>query len=77
MSQIIYIGLKLIKIPAENRFQLISSHNAGISWQIIFDGSNETGEFFELGTKGKIVFAKTSNGKFLSVTEGRTWTKIR
>ena len=77
MSQVIYIGLKLIKIPAENRFQLISSDNAGISWQIIFEGSNETGEFFELGTKGKIVFAKTSNRKFRSVTEGRTWTKIR
>ena len=77
MSQVIYIGLKLIKIPAENRFQLISSDNAGISWQIIFKRADDIGEFFELGTKGKIVFAKTSNGKFRSVTEGRTWTKIR
>ncbi len=77
MSQVIYIGLKLIKIPAENRFQLISSDNAGISWQIIFEGADEMGEFFELGMKAKIVFAKTSKGKFRSVTEGRTWTKIR
>lgn len=77
MSQVIYIGLKLIKIPPENRFQLISSDNAGVSWQIIFEGSNETGEFFELGNKSNIVFAKTSKGTFRSVTEGRTWTKIR
>lgn len=77
MSQVIYIGLKLIKIPAENRFQLLSSDNAGISWQIIFERSNETGEFFELGNKSNIVFAKTSTGTFQSVTEGRTWTKIR
>lgn len=77
MSQVIYIGLKLIKIPTENRFQLISSDNAGISWQIIFEGTDEMGEFFELGMKGKIVFAKTSKGTFRSVTEGRTWTKIR
>lgn len=77
MSQVIYIGLKLIKIPAENRFQLISSDNAGISWQIIFEGSNEIGEFFELGNKSNIVFAKTSKGTFRSVTEGRSWTKIR
>lgn len=77
MSQVICIGLKLIKIPAENRFQLISSDNAGLSWQIIFEGSKETGEFFELGNKARIVFAKTSEGRFRSDTEGRTWTKIR
>ena len=77
MSQVIYIGLKLIKIPAENRFQLISSDNAGISWQIIFERADDIGEFFELGNKSNIVFSKTSKGTFQSVTEGRTWTKIR
>lgn len=77
MSQVIYIGLKLIKIPAENRFQLISSDNAGISWQIIFERADDMGEFFELGNKSNIVFSKTSKGTFRSVTEGRTWTKIR
>jgi hypothetical protein len=35
------------------------------------------GEFFELGNKSNIVFSKTSKGTFRSVTEGRTWTKIR
>ena len=59
MSQVIYIGLKLIKIPAENRFQLISSDNAGISWQIIFERADDMGEFFELGNKSNIVFSKT------------------
>jgi len=76
MSQVIYIGLKLIKIQVENRFQLLCSENAGISWQIIFEGADEVGEFFELGTKGKIVFAKTSTGKFRSETEGRNWNKV-
>lgn len=77
MSQVIYIGLKLIKIPAENRFQLISSDNAGISWQIIFERADDIGEFFQLGNKSNIVFSKTSKGTFRSGTEGRTWTKIR
>lgn len=76
MSEVIYIGIKLIKIPADNPFQLLISDNAGISWNIIFDGSDLLGEFFELGNKGFTVFATTSTGKFRSVTEGRTWTRI-
>jgi hypothetical protein len=46
MSQVIYIGLKLIKILAENRFQLISSDNAGISWQIIFERADDNRRVF-------------------------------
>ena len=46
MSQVIYIGLKLIKIPPENRFQLISSDNAGISWQIIFERADDNRRVF-------------------------------
>ncbi|KIA89583.1 hypothetical protein [Kaistella jeonii] len=76
MSQIIYIGIKLIKISSENPYQLLVSNNAGISWSVVFEGSAELGSFFELGNKGATVFAKTSIGKFRSVTEGRDWTKI-
>lgn len=76
MSQVIYIGIKLIKIPTDNPYQLLISDNAGLSWNIIFDGSNLLGQFFELGNKGFTVFAKTSTGKFRSDTEGSTWSRI-
>ena len=77
MSQVIYIGIKLIKIQPENRSQLLISDNAGISWKINFGGSSELGEFIELGNIKNTVFAKTSTGKFRSETKCRTWTKIR
>ena len=76
MSQIIYIGIKLIKISPENPFQLLISDNAGISWKVIFNGSEEIGEFFELGKRDFTVFAKTSRGRFRSISEGREWTQI-
>lgn len=31
MSQVIYIGIKLIKIPTDNPYQLLISDNAGVS----------------------------------------------
>lgn len=77
MSSIIYIGMKLIKISPENRYQLLSSDNAGISWEFLFCGCAEVGEFFDLGSKGVIAFAKTSTGKFKSVDKGQTWSKLR
>lgn len=76
MSQIIYIGIKLIKISPENPFQLLISDNAGISWKITFYGSKVLGEFFELGKRDLTVFAKTSRGRFRSVSEGREWSEI-
>ena len=76
MSQIVYIGIKLIKISPENPFQLLISDNAGISWEVTFYGSEVLGEFFELGKRDLIVFAKTSTGKFRSTSKGRTWTRI-
>ena len=76
MSQIVYIGIKLIKIPPENPYELLISDNAGISWKVTFCGSEVLGEFFELVNKGLTIFAKTSTGKFRSITEGRTWTRI-
>lgn len=76
MSQIIYIGIKLIKISSENPYQLLISDNAGISWKITFYGSEVLGEFFELGKRDLIVFAKTSKGRFRSISEGKEWSKI-
>ena len=76
MSQIIYIGIKLIKISSENSFQLLISDNAGISWKITFYGSEVLGEFFELGKRDLTVFAKTSTGRFRSTNEGRDWQEI-
>ena len=76
MSQIIYIGIKLIKISPENPFQLLISDNAGISWKVIFNGSEDIGEFFVLGKRDFTVFAKTSKGRFRSISEGREWTQI-
>ena len=76
MSQIIYIGIKLIKISSENPYQLLISNNAGICWSLVFNGSEVLGEFFELGNKGQIMFAKTSKGRFRSISEGREWSEI-
>ena len=76
MSQIIFIGIKLIKISSENPYQLLISDNAGISWEVIYYGSEVLGEFFELGKRGLTVFAKTSKGRFRSISEGREWSEI-
>ena len=76
MSQIIYIGIKLIKISSENPYQLLISDNAGIFWKITFYGSEVLGEFFELGKRDLTVFAKTSKGRFRSISEGREWSEI-
>lgn len=76
MSKVIYIGIKLIKISTENPYQLLISDNAGISWKTIFQGSNVLGEFIDLGKKDFTVFAKTSKGRFRSVSEGRDWSEI-
>ena len=76
MSQVIYIGIKFIKISSENPYQLLISGNAGISWKITFYGSEVLGEFFELGKRDLTVFAKTSKGRFRSISEGREWSEI-
>lgn len=76
MSQIIYIRIKLIKISSENPYQLLISDNAGISWDVTFYGSEVIGEFFGLGKRDLTVFAKTSKGRFRSISEGRKWTEI-
>lgn len=76
MSQIIYIGIKLIKISPENPYQLLISDNAGISWKITYYGSKVLGKFFELGKRDLTVFAKTSKGRFWSISEGREWSEI-
>lgn len=76
MSQIIYIGIKLIKISSENPYQLLISDSAGISWKIKFYGSEVLGEFFELGKRDLTIFAKTSKGRFRSISEGREWSEI-
>ena len=77
MSPITIIGIKLIKISAVNPTQLEISDNAGISWHLQFKGSLELGNFFHLGKRNLTVFARTSEGNFRSVTEGRTWTKVQ
>ena len=76
MSQIIYIGIKLIKISSENPYQLLISANAGISWSLVCNGSEVLGEFFELAKRDLTIFAKTSKGKFRSISEGREWSEI-
>jgi hypothetical protein len=76
MSQIVYIGIKLIKISPENPFQLLISANAGISWNVAFHGSEILGEFIELGKRDLTVYAKTSKGRFRSTNEGRDWQEI-
>lgn len=67
MSQVIYIGIKLIKIPTDNPYQFLISDNAGISWDIIFEGSDLLGEFFELGNKGFTFLLKLQLGNFARI----------
>ena len=76
MSQIIYIGIKLIKISPENPFQLLISDNAGISWEVTFYGSEVLGKFFEPGKRNLTIFANISTGKFKSDSEGRERKEI-
>lgn len=76
MAQIINIGIKLIRISKEDSSRLEISDNAGISWKIV-ETNQYIGEFYELGKRDYIIFAKTSVGRFQSVTLGRTWTEKR
>lgn len=72
MSEIIYIGIKLIRISKEDSSKLEISDNAGISWSIVESGY--IGEFLELAKNQQTLFAETSFGRFQSVTFGKTWT---
>lgn len=75
-STIVIIGIKLLQICSNNPYQLEISENAGISWLQKFGGSPEVGAFYGLCVKGKIILAKTSQGKFRSSDEGITWFRI-
>lgn len=76
MAQIINIGIKLIRIHKEDSSRLEITDNAGISWKIV-ESSQHIGEFIELGKRDYIIFATTCEGRFQSVTLGRTWTEKR
>lgn len=73
MSEIIYIGIKLIRISKEDSSKLEISDNAGISWSVI--ESSYIGNFTELAKNQHTLFAETSLGRFQSVTFGKTWTE--
>lgn len=76
MAQIISMGIKLIRISKSNPFLLEISDNAGISWQIRFNGSNEVGEFWDIFRRGEMIYATTSKGSFRSVDSGADWMQI-
>ena len=76
MAQIISMGIKLIHISKSNPFLLEISDNAGISWQIRFNGSTEVGEFWDIFRRGETIYATTSKGRFRSVDSGADWMQI-
>ncbi|MBS1550343.1 MAG: hypothetical protein JSS94_10840 [Bacteroidetes bacterium] len=76
MAQIINIGIKLIRISKEDFSRLEISDNAGISWNLI-ETNQYIGEFYELAKRNYIIYVSTSEGRFQSVTLGRTWTERR
>ena len=73
MAEIIYIGIKLIRISKEDTSKLEISDNAGISWRVVKNGY--IGEFLDLAKNQQTLFAETSLGRFRSVTFGETWTE--
>ncbi|QIG90654.1 hypothetical protein G6R40_13815 [Chryseobacterium sp. POL2] len=76
MAQIISMGIKLIRISKSNPFLLEISDNAGISWQIRFNGSTGVGEFWDIFRRGETIYATTSKGRFRSVDSGSYWMQI-
>lgn len=76
MPQIISLKLRLIRICKDMPYILEYSDNAGISWNIRFPGSAETGGFLDIFRVGETIYATTTSGKFRSVDGGENWMRV-